>query len=81
MLTEMANIVLEIDDRRQRRLPLDSAALSHVLNNFSFVVNDATPDWTITENTETPEEKAARIATGGQALQPKQKPSTAEREL
>ena len=45
MLTEMMNVVLEVDHRRQMGQRLDN--LGDMLSNFSVVINDATPDWRV----------------------------------
>lgn len=43
MLTEMSNVVLEIDHRRLHGERLDN--IGDLLTNFSIVINDATPEW------------------------------------
>jgi len=43
MLTEMMNVVLEVDYRRINQLPLHD--IGDMLENFAVVINDATPEW------------------------------------
>ncbi len=47
MLTEMINVVLEVDKRRLRGERLDN--IGDTLEHYMVVLNDATPEWRMSD--------------------------------